>query len=250
MRNRPVIVAIALLAHALCRSQGDTAGELVRRAEDNIRGNSSYAEITMTIVRPDWSRSVSMKSWSLKTDYGLVLITNPQRDRGTVTLKRDNEVWNWLPSIERIIKIPPSMMLQSWLGSDFTNDDLVKESSIVRDYRHTISGDTIIGGRSCYRITLIPKENAAVVWGKVVLYISKAGYCELRTEMYDEEGVLSKVLTADHVKNIGNRTLPTRWEMHTAGKPGQSTTLEYTLWEFDIPLNDSFFSLQNMRRVR
>ena len=250
MLMRYMFTAIVCLTPALCRAQNETATEIVRRADDNMRGSSSYAEITMTIVKPDWSRSVSMKSWSLRNAFGLVLITNPEHDRGTVTLKRHNEVWNWLPAIERVIKIPSSMMLQSWLGSDFTNDDLVKESSIVTDYTHAMSGDSTIGGRPCYRITMTPKENAAVVWGKVVLYISKEGYCELRCEMYDDEGALSKVLTADHIMTIGNRALPTHWEMHPADRPDQKTVLEYSHWRFDIPLDESFFSLQNMRRIR
>ncbi|MCC6396783.1 MAG: outer membrane lipoprotein-sorting protein [Bacteroidetes bacterium] len=242
--------AIVLLLAALSPALSETAIDIVRKADDNMRGTSSYAEMTMTIVRPEWSRSVAMKSWSLKNAFGLVLITAPERDRGTVTLKRRNEVWNWLPAIERVIKIPPSMMLQSWLGSDFTNDDLVKESSIVDDYTHTLTGDSTIGGRSCHRITLVPKENAAVVWGKVVLFISKEGYFELRSEMYDEDGVIAKILTADQVKKIGTRTLPTHWEMQPADKPDQKTILEYKLWRFDIPLDESFFSLQNMRRIR
>jgi len=250
MYARHAFLTIALVAAAFSAARGETASEIVRRADEIMRGNSSYAEITMTIVKPDWSRSISLRSWSLKNEFGLVLITEPERDRGTVTLKRKNEVWNWLPSIERIIKIPPSMMLQSWLGSDFTNDDLVRESSIVNDYTQTLSGDSTIGGRSCYKITLIPKETAAVVWGKVVLFISKDGYFELRTEMYDEEGVLSKILIADKIKNIGNRTLPTYWEMRPVDKPGQKTILEYKVWQFDVPLSELFFSLQNMRRVR
>ena len=243
-------VGILLSANIVGRPINESATDVVRKAEENMRGSSSYSEMTMTIVKPTWSRSISMKAWSLRNDFGLVLITSPERDRGTVTLKRKTEVWNWLPSIERVIKIPPSMMLQSWLGSDFTNDDLVKESSLVEDYTHTFSGDSTIAGRTCYRITMIPKENAAVVWGKLILYITKEGYCELRSEMYDEEGTLSKVMTGDRIRTIGKRTLPTYWEMQPADAPGQKTILEYTLLRFDLPLSESFFSEQNMRRVR
>jgi hypothetical protein len=249
MRVDLLFVAILLAANFIDRPPDESATDIVRKAEKQMRGSSSYAEMTMTIVKPSWSRSVSMKAWSLKDDYGLVLITDPERDRGTVTLKRKNEVWNWLPSIERILKIPPSMMLQSWLGSDFTNDDLVKESSLVDDYSHTITGDSTIAGHSCYKITMIPKENAAVVWGKVVLFITKEGYLELRCEMYDEEGALSKVLAADRIKTIGSRTLPTYWEMRPVDTPDQKTVLEYRLWQFDIPIGESFFSEQNMRHI-
>jgi hypothetical protein len=245
-----LFVVILLSTNLIDRPSDESATEIVRKADQHMCGSSSYAEMTMTIVKPSWSRSVSMKAWSLKNEYGLVLITDPERDRGTVTLKRKNEVWNWLPSIERILKIPPSMMLQSWLGSDFTNDDLVKESSLVEDYTHTISGDSTIAGHPCHKITMIPKENAAVVWGKVVLFITKEGDLELRSEMYDEDGALSKILTGDRIRTMGNRTLPTYWEMRPANTPDQKTVLEYRLWQFDIPLNESFFSEQNMRRIR
>lgn len=250
MQSGYIVVAVLLFTNVIVRPIDESATEIVRKADENMRGSSSYAEMTMTIVKPSWSRSVSMKAWSLRNDYGLVLITNPERDRGTVTLKRKNEVWNWIPSIDRILKIPPSMMLQSWLGSDFTNDDLVKESSVVEDYAHTISGDSTIAGRPCYKITMIPKESAAVVWGKVILFVTKEGYLELRSEMYDEEGALSKILTGERIRTIGNRTLPTYWEMRPADTPGQKTILEYKLWRFDIPLNESFFSEQNMHRIR
>jgi hypothetical protein len=250
MQHPFVLLALTLLLSDATSPGGETAHDVVRRADQKMRGSSSYAEITMTIQRPDWTRSIAMKAWMLGTSYGLVLITSPERDRGTVTLKRKQEVWNWLPGIERVIKIPPSMMLQSWLGSDFTNDDLVKESSLVNDYVQTFSGDSTIEGHPCYKITMIPKPEAAVVWGKVVLFISKDGDLELRSEMYDERGLLSKIMTGSRIQPVGGRTLPTRWEMIPVGKADQRTVMEYGVWKFDLPLDESFFSLQNMKRVR
>jgi outer membrane lipoprotein-sorting protein len=227
-----------------------TATDVVRMSDSTMRGTSSYAEITMSIVKPEWSRDMSLKAWSLGDDYGLILVTAPSRDRGTVTLKRNAEVWNWLPGIERVIKIPPSMMLQSWLGSDFTNDDLVKESSIVDDYVHTFAADTVIDGNPCFRIVMVPRENAAVVWGKVVVSITKDHLLQVRSEMYDEDGVLTKILVADRIKRMGGRMVPARLVMEPAGKPNQRTIMEYTDLRFDVPLQESFFSLQNMQRVR
>jgi hypothetical protein len=227
-----------------------SAKDVIRMSDSTMRGTSSYAEITMSIVKPEWSRDMSLKAWSLGDDYGIVLVTAPSRDRGTVTLKRNNEVWNWLPGIERVIKIPPSMMLQSWLGSDFTNDDLVKESSVVEDYTHSFAADTVIDGNLCYRIVMIPRENAAVVWGKVVVSITKDHLLQVRSEMYDEDGSLSKVLVADRIKRMGGRMVPTRLVMEPAGKHDQRTIMEYSVLQFDVPLQESFFSLQNMQRVR
>ncbi|MDZ7808203.1 MAG: outer membrane lipoprotein-sorting protein [Gracilimonas sp.] len=120
--------------------QAQNATEIVRKMDEKMRGESLEAEVTMTIVRPNWSREVSMKSWSRGTEYSMILITAPARDRGTAFLKRGNEIWNWVPSVGRTIKMPPSMMMQSWMGSDFTNDDLVRESSSVTDYDHEGSG--------------------------------------------------------------------------------------------------------------
>ena len=117
---------------------------------------------SLRVVKTDWSREVSMKSWTLEPDFALILITAPAKDKGTVTLKRHHEVWNWVPSIQRVIKIPPSMMLQPWMGSDFTNDDLVRESSIIEDYTQTLIGSDSISGYDCYKIRLIPNPDAAM----------------------------------------------------------------------------------------
>jgi outer membrane lipoprotein-sorting protein len=226
------------------------ATAIVARADKHQRGETSYAELTMDVVRPDWSREVSLKSWSKGRNMSLVLVTAPARDQGTTFLKRGNEVWNWVPSIERVIKIPPSMMMQSWLGSDFTNDDLVKESSIVDDYTHTIAGDSTIAGRACWEIRLIPKPDAAVVWGRVVMWITKEDDLEMRTEFYDEDETLINVMTMSDVRTIGGRLLPTIMEMQPVAKPGHKTVLTYKTAAFDEPIADSFFSEQNMKRVR
>jgi outer membrane lipoprotein-sorting protein len=226
------------------------AHEIVRRAENKLRGNSQYAEITMTIIKPDWSREMSMKSWMLGTDYALVLITAPAREEGQVTLKRENEIWSWIPSIGRKIKIPPSMMTQSWMGSDFTNDDLVKESSIVTDYTQSLAGDSTIAGRECYRIELIPRPEAPVVWDKILLFITREGDLELQADYYDEEGSLVRRMVGSKIKEMGGRTIPTYWEIFPMDKPGEETALEYTSLKFEIDIKESFFSIQNMKRVR
>jgi outer membrane lipoprotein-sorting protein len=226
------------------------AREIVRRANEQMRGKSSYAEFTMTVVKPDWSRSFSMKAWGLEPDYALVYITAPARDRGSVTLKRRTEVWNWLPSIQRVVKIPPSMMLASWMGSDFTNDDLVRQSSIVDDYTHVLLGQEIVDGTRCHRILMTPKPESAVVWGKVIMWISVEGGLELRTEFYDEEGKLAKTFTGSDVKTLGGRSLPAHWEMVPAHEPGNKTVLEYQVLDFTPSLVPSFFSEQNMKKIR
>jgi outer membrane lipoprotein-sorting protein len=226
------------------------AKDIVEKADQHLRGNTSYAEMTMKVVRPNWSREIGIKSWSKGRKLALILITAPVRDQGTTFLLRKPEVWNWIPSIEKVIKIPPSMMMQSWMGSDFTNDDLVKESSVVEDYTHRLLVDSVISGRKCYKIELIPKPDAPVVWGKVFLWISQEDFLELRAEFYDEDEVLINVMQMSEIKLMGGRLIPTVMEMTSSEKPGNKTIIQYKSLEFDLPITDVFFSEQNMKRVR
>jgi outer membrane lipoprotein-sorting protein len=205
--------------------------------------------MTMKIIRPKWERTLQFKSWSKGTEYSLIYVLAPAKEKGQVFLKRGKEIWNWVPSIERMIKIPPSMMMQSWMGSDLTNDDLVKESSIVEDYNHTIIGEEKINGYDCYKIEMTPKEDAAVVWGKIITWISKEHYYTLKNEYYDEDGYLVNEETLSKIKRMGDRTLPTYFEMVPVEKKGHKTTMEFNTVKFNVPIKDSFFSIQNMKSV-
>ena len=224
--------------------------EIVRRADEKFRGVSSQSEMTMVIQRPTWSRTISMKSWTLGNDYSFYYINSPAIEKGQVFLKRINEMWNYLPSIERMMKIPPSMMLQSWMGSDFTNDDLIKESSLVLDYDHTLAGEEELQGYDCHKILLMPKEDAPVVWGKIFMWISKQEYLWLKGEYYDDEGILVNTEILSEVKQMDDRKLPTKLEMIPMNKQGQKTTLTFNRIKFNLKLNESFFSHENMRKVR
>jgi len=231
-------------------TQNFTAKDIIKKADDKNRGLSSKGVMTMTIVRPDWSRSVSMKSWSKGNDFALVLITSPPKEKGQVFLKRRSEMWNWVPSIDKMVKIPPSMMLQSWMGSDFTNDDLVQQSSIVKDYNHTLLGEENIRGTKCYKIELIPLPDATVVWGKIIAWVSSIGFDMLKAEYYDEDMELLNVENAYDIKKMGDRSIPTRMEIVPVTKKGQKTILEINSMLFNISMEESFFSQQNMKKVR
>jgi outer membrane lipoprotein-sorting protein len=230
--------------------QGQDAKEIVKKADEKLRGKSNKAIMTMRIVRPDWERSMTMKSWAKGDDYSLVLVTAPAKDKGTVSLKRENELWNWMPSIERTIKISPSMMSQSWMGSDFTNDDLLKQSSIVEDYEHSIVGEEEVSGFACYKIALKPKPDAAVVWGKILLWISKEEYHQVKVEYYDEEEYLVNLMQAYDPVKMGDREILSRLEMIPVDEEGQKTVITYETIDFDIDISESFFSMQNMKRIR
>ena len=226
------------------------ASEIIKKVDQKMRGNSSSTNMTMKIVRPDWSREISMKGWSLGNDFSLILITAPARDQGTGFLKRDRELWNWQPTIDRVIKLPPSMMTQSWMGSDFTNDDLVKESSIVNDYDHFIRGDTTITARDAWKIELIPKEGAPVVWGRILIYVSKADYIELLIKYYDEDNFLINTMILSDIREMGGRVIPARLDMIPAENPEHRTLIQYNDIQFDIGISEDFFSIQKMKRIR
>lgn len=227
-----------------------SALEIVKKSDEKFRGLSSYSVLKMQIKRADWSREMKIKAWSQGEDETLILITSPKRDQGITFLKKKNEMWNWQPTIQRVIKMPPSMMMQSWMGSDFTNDDLARQSSIVSDYSHKITGDDKIEGRSCYVIELKPKEDAPVVWGKVKLWISKNDFLQLKTEFYDEDNFLVNTVFSSNIREIGGRILPTVMKLVPADQPKNSTVLEYEQLEFGVKFKSDFFSVKNMKVVR
>jgi len=243
-----LIFIILLIPLSLTYAQDAT--EIVKKADELMRAKSSYTEITMNIVKPDWSREMGMKVWALEPDYSMIYITEPARDKGTVTLKRKTEVWNWLPSAQKVIKIPPSMMLQSWMGSDFTNDDLVKESSVIKDYTHKLIGEENIDGLDCYKIQLTPKPDAGVVWGKIIAWIAKDSYLEPKVEYYDEDGFMVKQFIGSNLQKMDGRNIFTHWEMIPEDKPGNKTIMDYNKIQFNIDTIESFYSEQNMKRVR
>lgn len=245
------ITLLSLLLLFVSPSYGQDAKQIVEKAEEKYRGvTSAISEVTLTIKRPKWSRQLRMKSWSKGYDHSMVLITYPASEKGTAFLKKNDDAWNWVPSIERTIKLSPSMMMQSWMGSDFTNDDFVRESSLVRDYDHSLLEESTIGESRCYTVKLKPKPDAPVVWGKVVLYIDKKEFIQMKGEMYDEDGELVKVMFARKTAVMDGRTIATRVELVPMDKDGYSTVMEIDDIRFDRPISDSFFTTQNMRTIR
>ena len=230
--------------------QNLSAKEIVKRADDNMRGKTSEAAITIKIIRPTWSREMNMKAWSKGDDYSMILVTSPAKEKGTVFLKRMKEVWNWIPSIERNIKLPPSMMSQSWMGTDFTNDDLVKEASSVSDYDHTLLGKETIANKDCYKIEMVPKPSAAIVWEKVVVWIDSIDFLQLKAEFYDEDGELVNIMNSSDVKELGGRKITSTIEMLPIDKEGYRTVIMYNDIIFDIPINDNFFTTRSMKQLK
>ena len=227
------------------------ATEIIKKADNKWNGEkSSQSTMTMTIVRPTWERTIQFKIWTLGRDYSMTLITAPAKEKGQAFLKRETEMWNWMPTISRMIKLPPSMMADGWMGSDYTNDDILKESSLVVDFDHKIIGSETIDGWDCYKIEMLPKEEAAVVWGKIIKWISKDEYLMMKSEYYDEDEYLVKTELGTEVKMMDDRKIPSRIEIIPADKENQKTIVVIDDIKFNVALQNSFFSQQNMKKLR
>ena len=241
-------MALAFVGQAF--SQQPSAKEIIKKANDLMQGQTNESFVQMTIVRPTWQRTIAFHTWAKGSEFSLALITDPAKEKGQSFLKRKNEIWNWVPSIQRMIKLPASMMSQGWMGSDFTNDDLLKAASIVEDYDHTLVGSEVCNGEDCFKIKLVPKANAAVVWGSLLKWVSKKGYFQMKTEFYDEDNQLVKTESSSAIKNMGDRDIPTHYEIIPADKPGNKTVVDMQKVIFNKPMDESFFSQQNMKAIR
>ena len=227
-----------------------SAIEIIQKADSKMRGASSFSEIAITIVRPKWQKTMTMKSWSLGTDYSVSLVTSPAKEKGSVFLKRKNEVWNYLPALERTIKLPPSMMTQSFMGTDLTNDDLVKQSSMVVDYTHKILSEEIVEGLDCWKLELIPNEEATVVWGKLIVWIDKSDFMQLKIEFYDDDEEIVNLMNGYNFKMFGNKKLPSKIEFIPLEDQGNKTIIEYKIWEFDKDIPSNYFTTQYVSRLK
>jgi len=248
-------IILALLMQGLTSNkivgQAINATDIVRQADEKFNGEkSSTSTMVMTIVRPSWERTVEFKNWSMGRDNALTLITAPAKDEGQTFLKRGPEMWSWNPAINRLIKLPPSMMSQGWMGSDYTNDDILKESSVVNDYNHEIAGEELVGDRLCYKIRMVAKENASVVWGHQFRWIDKKDLLVLKVELYDEDGYLVRTELGSDIKVMDGRVITTLLELLPADEKGNKTLVRIKDIRFNVPIEDSFFSQQNMKRVR
>jgi outer membrane lipoprotein-sorting protein len=232
-------------------AQEMSATDIVRKADEKYRGEQSgFSVMQMTVIRPAWQRTVEFRSWSLGDDYALTLVTAPAREAGQTFLKRKNEMWTFNPAINRLIKLPPSMMSQGWMGSDYTNDDVLRESSAVKDYTHEILSREDLGGYHCFKIRLTARKDADVLWSYQIWWVDEKEFIVLRAELYDEDGALVRTETASDMKIFEGRLLPTVLELIPAETKGNRTVVRIIDMKFNIKLSESFFSQQNMKNVR
>jgi len=247
MRRLIVSLSVLLLLGPQLLYGQQTATEIIDRVDRILRGESSHGVATMDVVTEHWKRSITMEVWSLGTEYSLARITAPKKEEGTATLKVGSEIWNYLPRVDRTIKIPPSMMMGSWMGSHFTNDDIVKESRLIDDYDIEITFDGDRDGTKVWEFALTPRPQAAVVWGSIEYRVRQDDLMPLWARYYDEDGNVIRTLEFGAFRMMGGRRVPTVMDMHPEDKPDERTTVRYLELEFDIGLTESFFSLRSLR---
>jgi outer membrane lipoprotein-sorting protein len=233
---------------AAAPSEEPGAREIVDRVEVLLWGRTVRGDYEMTISTPRWQRTLQLRAWMERPKRSFIRILEPAKEKGIGSLRIGAEMWNYLPNVERTIKIPPSMMLQPWMGSDLTNDDLVKSSSLIDDYTQEILREETVAGASAYVLELLPKPDAAVVWGRIVYWVRKGDFMPLKEEFYSERGELVRTMTFSDVKNIGGRTIPTRWELRPADKPGNTTTFVIKSASYDEPIADEIFTQRNLQK--
>jgi outer membrane lipoprotein-sorting protein len=243
-------LALAASAPAPAPSAEDiglTPGEVLDRIDDLYRGESSAGTMTMRIVTDRYERELTLNMWTKGQEQTLVRILQPKKERGVATLRNGNEMWNYLPKVDRTVKLNSAMMSKSWLGSDFTYDDFIKETRMREDYTYDITFFGERDGAEQIELTCIPREEAAVVWGKVVVVLLKEDYMPLRIDYYDEDIELARVMEFSEVRDFGERRLPATMVVTRPNKPGQSTTVTYLELEFDLEVPDDTFSLRALR---
>jgi outer membrane lipoprotein-sorting protein len=233
----------------LARAAEPDPTQLVQQALDNWRGKSSYTEVSMTVHRPDWERSMTMLSWTRGDDDSLVRFTAPARDAGNATLKLGDAMWIYNPRLSQILKLPASMMAQSWMGSDFSYNDLAKASDILTEYTHKLVGHQLQDGHQVYTIEALPKPQAATVWGKQMIRVRDDGVL-LEEDFYDQDMQLVKAMHTGEVAPLGGRPYPVVMTMQQAGNKDAWTRIRFQQGHFDLDLPDSLFTRSNLRNPR
>jgi len=243
-----LICASALILFLPRVSPAVTAREILQQVDDMWRGESSYAEMSMDVKTEHYERSMTLKGWSLGKEYSLIVITYPPKDRGVATLKKGKDIWNYLPRVNRVIRVPSSMMMANWMGSHFTNDDLVKESRLSEDYESEVTFEGEKNGRKVYEITLIPKPEAPVVWGRIEITVLQEDLIPIIALYFDEEGELVRTMTFSEVKVLAGRRVPSVMTLHPEDEPEEYTRIVYNTLELGVGITEDFFSRSTLTR--
>ena len=244
-----LVFTIPLPLFAQSGSSDVDVENIVKKIDELYRSQTSYAEMEMQIVTPHWERTLALKTWTKGMDKTFILIQSPKKEKGVATLRIRVEMWNYLPKTNKVMKIPPSMMMGSWMGSDFTNDDLVKEASMLEDYTYQLVIPEDARADLLY-VQLIPKEDSPIVWGKIVAAVRASDYIPVWHKFYDEKDKLMRVLNYKDIKQFDSRHIPSVMEMLPQNKDGHKTIVRFLTAEFDRPIDGKIFTLRNLRKKR
>ena len=251
MRSLILLVSLSFIPGLICTGICQLPiDELVHSLDQLYRSDDSYAEMSMQIVTPHWERTLTMKAWSQGIDKTFIRILSPSRESGMASLRIGSEMWNYLPNTNSTVRIPPSMMAGSWMGSDITNNDIVREITYAEDYTYSYTTDTALTGdteEGVVYIELFPKSSTAVVWSSIVFAVRSSDTIPLWEKYYDSHGDLIKTVTYSDVQEIDGRTIPTNMQVIPADKEGQSTTIIWSYAEFDRGVDSDIFSLRNLQ---
>ncbi len=254
MRKNKIVFLILFLIFSfntyIFSDTDSTAQKIVKKIDKLYRSNTSYGKMEMTIETPHWKRTLLMEAWTEGMKKTFIRILSPKKDKNTATLKIGNKMWNYLPKVNKIIKIPPSMMMGSWMGSDFTNDDLVKEYTFLDDYDFKIIDYKEENNKNRLYIECIPKKGVAIVWSKIIIAVKKKNYIPVWEKYYDDRGEVVRIMKFSDIKTIGKRVIPTMMEMIPLKKKGHKTVFKYLELKYDIKIKKSVFSLRNLRNIR
>ena len=242
-----VTVLLVLPRFASAQDGDELARELLDATDDVQRGESSHARVSMHVKTSRWERTMTMEAWSKGEEKSLIKILSPAKEAGMSTLKVDDNIWNYLPKVDRTMKVPAAMMSGAWMGSHFSNDDLVKESRMADDYTYEIVEMPTDTAEGLYVIELVPKPDAPVVWGKVVVKIRGEDRMPVSIEYRDEDGTPARTMTFADVRELGGKLVPCKMTLLPADKPEEFTEVVYEMLEFDVEIPDSTFTLQALR---
>ena len=225
-----------------------SAEKILDNVDDLYRSNASHGILTLSVTTVNWQRTLTLEQWSKGEDKSLIKILKPKKEKGLATLRVDKNMWNYMPKVKRVVKIPSSMMSSSWMGSHFTNDDLVKQSRMAEDYTFSITFEGMNDGKEIIEVTCLPNKEAAVVWGKVEVVVYADDYLPLRMIYYDEDLLLSRTLEFTNIELMDGKMIPTMMNMIPIDEPGESTTVKWEEIQFDVAIDDDFFSLRKLQQ--
>ncbi len=250
-RHLAILIGVSILASFGWSDKIDiTANQILKKAEQKLISNTMVADLSVTVKRPKWHKTIRIKTWTKGSYKALAYVLEPVKDQGVVYLKNNTDVFNYLPNIKKTVKLPANMVSQSWMGSDLSTDDLVKLSRLTSDYTATLIGSLEVTGRDCHLISLVPKEDANVLWGKLVICIDKKDFIQLTTIFYDEDMQKVNTLLGTKIKSIGGKMLATEYVMKPSGRRDKITRVVYNDIAFDVPIEDDFFTKANMPNVK